>query len=422
MALLDGARASFKAKDYGKSIELLDKLLADCTDPDIRQKALSLRGYAFLQKGDIARAKVDFWQAGAIGADAKTKADALERYAYICLREKNDQDARAGFRELARVSKDPAVQADALLRSSYIALRDDRMTSHDKAALFREVADRFAGTAKGREATLRYARLISSMPDESLDARRTAFREVADKYPGTPEAKAAEISLASVEWRESQNNPSVEKKQEVEQMYRTLQANASTGAQRGNAAMNVAALTLEIERLQAASDSDHAIDYGRVIGLCDQALASPEIKPADAATAALIRAESLHYSGQLADAGAGFDKLIDTWSSDQSCATQVAFAAYMQAMNWVDQKQSDKALEAFQRVVSNYADVPNFAGNNIAASSLTWIATLSIRTGDFPAAQQAIAQIEQKYPDVPEAAQVNSLKSLLQIKQNNGGK
>src|SRR5688572_6044657 len=45
---LEDAAACYKANDYDKTIALLDRLLADCKDSEIRQKALNLRGYAYL--------------------------------------------------------------------------------------------------------------------------------------------------------------------------------------------------------------------------------------------------------------------------------------------------------------------------------------------------------------------------------------
>ena len=155
----------------------------------------------------------------------------------------------------------------------------------------------------------------------------------------------------------------------------------------------------------------------RVIALCDEALAVPNAKPVDLATAALMRAESLHYSGKLTDAEQAFTQLMQKFATDSTCVTQVAFASYMKAMNYLQQKDTTNALRAFETVSTQYADVPNFAGNNIAASSLTWIANLSMQSGDFGRAGQAIALLESNFASTPDAAQIETLKSLLEIKR-----
>jgi|GEM_PF-2999827 len=265
------------------------------------------------------------------------------------------------------------------------------------------------------DACIRFANLSFLDEDKTIKEKKEIFQQVIDLYPNSSVVFDAKKSLAALSWAESEQEKTLEKKHQVEQMYKALEKEAQTDKDKGFAALHIAALNLEMERVLKDQDGDYPINYNLVIELCNKTLdVAPASEKETRATAELIKSESIYYSQTPKNAIKAFQDLLKKYGKEEKCRTQAAFAQYMLGMVYMKTKDFEKAQESFNKVLSQYEDAPNFKGNNVQATSLLWLAQMMFEQDRFEESLSYISQIKEQYSESKEAKMADNLSSLVE--------
>jgi len=311
--------------------------------------------------------------------------------------------------------------ASAKYLKGYTAFyQDDYETSKQS---FKDFADANPKHPCAPDASLRFACISFLGKDKTIKEKKELFQKVIDLYPGSSEAYEAKKSAAALSWAESEQEKTLEKKQQVEQMYKALEKEAKSKADKGFAALHLAAVNLEMERAIKDENGDYPINYDLVIELCNKALeVAPESEKETRATASLIKSECLYYSQDPDKAIEAFKDLLGKYSPEEKCRTQTAFAQYMLAMAYMKKQDAPNAEKSFQKVLTDFKDAPNFKGNNVQATSLLWLAQMTFDQEKYEESSQYISQIKTLYPDSSEANMASNLLNLVNSAKKGVGK
>ena len=384
--LFQKARIRYIEKDYAGTIPILDDITANYAGTSKSPNARYLKACAFLQL-------------------------------------KDEPNAKAAFKEFIDNYPDHACAPDAALRYAYLTLREGEIPANEIAPLFKQVFEKYPDTREAADAALRYARITYIMSDKTQKEKKAAFEAVVNSYPDTPEAYEAKKSVAALSWLESEQEKSLEKKYQVEQIYMALEDNAKTEADKGFAAMHLAALNLEIERLLKEDDGRYSINYDLVKTLCDKALEiAPEGEKETRATASLIKSECVYYSDTWENAIKSFQDMLKKYSREEKCRTQCAFAQYMLATVYSRKKDYENAEKAYEKLLTDYSDAPNFKHNNIQATSGLHLGQMMSDQGRYDEAIEQLQKVNQMYPKTREARIAANMMALVDSAKKGGMK
>jgi tetratricopeptide (TPR) repeat protein len=147
--------------------------------------------------------------------------------------------------------------------------------------------------------------------------------------------------------------------------------------------------------------------WDEVRGFCNRVLEAESFPAAKKATAALMRAETYYYEGNLDEAILQMDSVTSTYSANKR---EASMAALWKGIFLTQQKKYSQAEEVLTAVGQmELKDAEKFAKKDPKAIALTWLTHIAEQQGDAPKAQAYATMLIQDFPNSTEAKRAASI-------------